>query len=56
MQNYNTETMQGQFGKAHRLFKIPSYTVKDKNFNNINDDYSIVKGSAGLGEGQPALG
>ena len=49
MRNYKTETMQGKFGKDHRIFKLLNYTVKDDITNNITSDNLIVKGSAGQG-------
>jgi 5-methylcytosine-specific restriction enzyme B len=49
MKNYKTETMQGRFGREHRMFKLLNYTVKDEISNNINDVNLIVKGSAGQG-------
>jgi len=49
MQNYKTETMQGKFGRDHRMFKLLNYDVKNEITNNINNDNLIVKGSAGQG-------
>jgi 5-methylcytosine-specific restriction enzyme B len=49
MKSYKTETMQGRFGKEHRMFKLLNYTVKDEISDNITDNNLIVKGSAGQG-------